>query len=68
MRVMVDADRLTTLLADRLAAIVPDGIYVEAGAGMLWYSAQEGRFPGQSGSYHADRAGSHVRPGRSRRQ
>jgi hypothetical protein len=58
---VVDTDRLTALLADRLAAIVPDGIRVEADDGMLWFSAEEGRFPGQSGAYRVDRAGSHVR-------
>ena len=61
MRVVVDADRLTTLLADRLTAIVPNGIYVEADDGMVRYSAEEGRFPGQTGSYHVGRAGSFVR-------
>jgi hypothetical protein len=57
---VVDADRLTALLADRLAAIVPDGIRVEADAGMLRFSAEEGRFPGQSGNYRVGRSGSSV--------
>ena len=61
MRVVVDTDRLTALLADRLSAIVPDGIWVEASGGKLWYSAEEGRFAGQSGNYRVDRASSYVR-------
>ena len=61
MKVVVDADRLTGLLADRLAAIVPDGIYVEADDGMVRYSAEEGRFPGQRGSCRVGRADSFVR-------
>jgi hypothetical protein len=28
---------------------------------MLWYSAEEGRFPGQLGDYRAGRSGSYVR-------
>jgi len=60
-RVVVDADRLITLLADRLSAVVPDGFRVEADRAMLRFSAEEGRFPGQSGSYHVGTAGSHVR-------
>jgi hypothetical protein len=57
----VDADRLTEALADRLAAIVPDGFDVRAAAGMLWYWADEGRFPGQLSNYHAGRSGTYVR-------
>jgi hypothetical protein len=59
--VVVDADRLVVLLADRLAAIVPDGFRVEADGAMLRYSAEEGRFPGQSGSYQVGTAASPVR-------
>jgi hypothetical protein len=59
--VVVDADRLIALLADRLAAIVPDGFRIEADGAMLRFSAEEGRFPGQSGSYHVGPSGSHVR-------
>jgi hypothetical protein len=54
---MVDADRLVA----RLAAIVPDGIRVEADGAMLRFSAEEGRFPGQSGSYQVGTSGSSVR-------
>ena len=61
MRVVVDADRLITLLADRLSAVVPDGFRVEADRAMLRFSAEEGRFPGQSGSYQVGTSGSHVR-------
>jgi hypothetical protein len=57
----VDADRLAELLADRLTAIVPPGFHVEAADGMLWYSADQGRFPGQQGDYRVGRAGTHVR-------
>ena len=51
---------LTAVLADRLAAIVPAGFYVDAADGMLWYSADEGRFPGQQGNYQVGRAGTHI--------
>ena len=61
MKVVVDTDRLTALLADRLAAIAPDGIRVKADHGMLRFSAEDGRFPGQSGNYHVGPSGSHVR-------
>jgi hypothetical protein len=57
----VDVDRLTQMLAARMAAIVPAGFRVEALDGMLWYSAEDGRFPGQLGDYRVGRAGSHVR-------
>jgi hypothetical protein len=52
---------LTMILADRLAAIVPPGFHVQASHGMLRYSAEEGRFPGQQGSYHVGPAGTDVR-------
>lgn len=57
----IDADRLTQVLAGRLAAIVPAGFHVEASDGMLWYSADHGRFPGQRGDYRTGTAGTHVR-------
>jgi hypothetical protein len=56
----VDPDRLTEVLATRLAAIVPDGFYVRGMDGMLWYSAQAGRFPGQLGDYHVGGSGTYV--------
>jgi len=55
-----DADRLTEALADRLAAIVPDGFHVRAADGVLWYSAEAGRFPGQLSDYHVGRSGSYI--------
>jgi hypothetical protein len=57
----VDLGKLTVVLAGRLAAIVPDGFHVEAAeGGMLWYSADEGRFPGQQGNYRVGRSGTYV--------
>jgi hypothetical protein len=56
-----DVDKLTDLLADRMAAIVPDGFHVEASDGMLWYSADDERFPGQLGNHHVGTAGTYVR-------
>lgn len=49
LRVDAGVDRLTQVLAGRLAAIVPEGFQVEASDGILWYSADHGRFPGQRG-------------------
>jgi hypothetical protein len=57
----VDADRLTQVLAARMAAIVPAGFRVEASDGMLWYSAEDGRVPGQLGDCRVGQAGSYVR-------
>jgi len=54
-------DKLTRVLAGRLAAIVPDGFHVEAADGMLWHSAGGGRFPGQTGDYQVGRGGTCVR-------
>jgi hypothetical protein len=59
--VNVDLDKLTVVLADRMASILPDGFHVEATQGMLWYSADEGRFPGQLGDYQVGRSGTYVR-------
>jgi hypothetical protein len=56
----VNLDRFTIALADRLSAIVPAGFHVSAADGMLWYSAEEGRFPGQSGEYRVGRAGTYI--------
>ncbi len=39
------------MLAAQMTAIIPDGFRVDSADGMLWYSAEEGRFPGQSGDY-----------------
>jgi hypothetical protein len=57
----MNVDDFTMLLADRLAAIVPAGFHVQAGNGQLWYSADEGRFPGQSGDYYIGQAGTDMR-------
>jgi hypothetical protein len=57
----IDAELLAEALAGRLAAIVPDGFRVRAADGMLWYSAQQGRFPGQLSNYHVGMSGTHVR-------
>jgi len=59
--VTVNEADLTMILADRLAAIVPAGFHVQAAHGMLRYSAEEGRFPGQQGNYHVGPAGTDVR-------
>jgi len=56
-----DLDALTVLLADRLATVVPAGFYVKAADGMLRYTCDEGRFPGQQGNYHCGEAGTFVR-------
>ena len=49
------------MIAARMTAIIPDGFRVEAADGMLWYSAEDGRFPGQSGDYHLGRSGTDLR-------
>jgi len=59
--VTVNADDFTAFLAGRLAAIVPAGFHVQARDGMLWYSADQGRFPGQQGDYRTGQAGTYVR-------
>ena len=57
----VNADDFTAFLADRLAAIVPAGFHVEACDGLLWYTADEGRFPGQQGDYRTGQVATYVR-------
>jgi hypothetical protein len=57
----MNLDRFTTLLADRLSAIVPAGFHVSAEDGMLWYSADQAKFSGQRGDYGASRAGTYMR-------
>ena len=59
--VEVDADKLTASLAARLAAIVPPGFHVQAVDGMLWYTADAGRFPGQLNNYGVGPVGTYVR-------
>lgn len=58
--VVVDPDKLAAALADRLAAIAPDGIHVQAADGMLWYSCA-GRFPAEPDSYRPGSSGTYVR-------
>ena len=57
----MNLDKLTLVLAARIAAIVPAGFHVKAADGMLWYSADPGRFPGQLGNYRVGRSGTYVR-------
>jgi hypothetical protein len=57
----IDADRLTETLAVRLRAIVPDGFHVSAAEGMLRYSADPGRFPGQLSDFRVGTSGTYVR-------
>ena len=58
---VVDVDKLTDLIADRMAAIVPDGFRVEASDGMIWYSADERSLPGHLGSGRTGISGTYVR-------
>lgn len=53
----VDPDKLTAILAARLAAIVPDGFDVRAMDGTLWYSFYADRLPGH---YRGGPSGMHV--------
>jgi len=57
----VDVNDLTERLAGRLSVIVPAGFYVEAADGILRYSADEERHPGQHGDHHARGSSTHVR-------
>jgi hypothetical protein len=57
----VDPDDLLELLADRLRRIVPEGFHVDASEGMLWYTCDDGRFPGQLNDYRVGRSGTYVR-------
>lgn len=57
----IDADRLTVVLAARLAAIAPAGFRVRAEDGMLWYSCEQGRLPGQLNNYSPGASGTYVR-------
>jgi hypothetical protein len=57
----VDADALTVMLANRLGRVVPPGFHVEARDGMLWYSADSGRFPGQGQDSFVGTSGTFVR-------
>jgi hypothetical protein len=57
----MNPDDLARLLADRFQEIVPPGFHVDAADGMLWYSSDEGRFPGQANDYRVGRFGTYVR-------
>ncbi|MGH3246742.1 MAG: hypothetical protein ACRDOI_11100 [Trebonia sp.] len=57
----MDLDHFTAILADLLAEIAPTGFHVAAADGMLCYSAEHGRFPGQRGDYNVGQSGTHVR-------
>jgi hypothetical protein len=58
----VDADDLGHLLADRLSRMVPPGFHVAySDDGLLRYSADPGRFPGQTGDYRVGQTGVRVR-------
>jgi hypothetical protein len=56
----MDVDGFAVLLAARLAAIVPDGFHVELTDDMLWFTSDQGRFPGQQGNYRVGATG--IRP------
>lgn len=58
---VVDVDKLTGLIAGRMAAIVPDGFHVEASDGIIWYSADERSLTGRLGSGHIGISGTYVR-------
>ena len=53
---VMDLNRFSAALADRLAAIVPGGFHVAAADGMLWYSAEAGGI-GRAGTYVRDNFG-----------
>ena len=57
----MNPDELARLVADRLQRIVPPGFHVDAADGMLWYSCDEGWFPGQTNSYSVGCSGTYVR-------
>jgi hypothetical protein len=57
----MNPDDLARLLADRLQKLVPHGFHVDAADGLLWFSSDEGRFPGQTNNYRVGRFGMHVR-------
>ncbi|HEV2372220.1 MAG TPA: hypothetical protein VGS19_08630 [Streptosporangiaceae bacterium] len=57
----MDLDKFAAVLAERLSKIVPAGFHIAAADGMLWYTAEQGRFPGQLGNYDPGRSGTYVR-------
>lgn len=56
----MDPARIGNLLADRFRRIVPDGFYVEFDGTMLWYTSEEGRFPGQLSDYRVGSSGDYI--------
>jgi hypothetical protein len=58
----MDADELGRALEVRLNGIVPPGFHVAyADDGLLWYSSDSGRFPGQTGDHRVGQTGVHLR-------
>ena len=58
----VGGDELGRILEDRLSKIIPAGFHVVyADDGLLWYSSDPGRFPGQTGSYRVGKSGTYLR-------
>lgn len=58
----MDGDELGRTLEDRLTRVIPSGFHVAySDDGLLMYSADPGRFPGQSGSHRAGSSGTYVR-------
>ena len=58
----VDVDGLVEELADRFRSVVPDGFHVAVGSdGIVWFSCDDGRFPGQRGDFKPGTAGTHLR-------
>lgn len=56
----MDPATIASLLVDRLTKIVPDGFYVAFDGKMIWYTAEEGRFPGQQNTYEVGKSGDHF--------
>ena len=58
----MDADGLVRELADRFRAVVPPGFRVAVGSGgVVRFSCDEGRFPGQLGDFQPGTAGTRLR-------
>lgn len=58
---VVDPDKLVAVLAERLAAIVPDAFDVRAMDGTLWYSFYADRLLGPHRKYRGGPAGTMLR-------
>lgn len=58
----MDVDELVRELADRFRAVVPDGFHVAIGFdGIVWFTCDVGRFPGQQGDFRPSTAGTRLR-------